>query len=124
VLYLIAGVALGIAMGATDNFTPRPVHAHLSVLGWTTGARVGLIYGAYPDAAASPLAKVHFWLHNTAVPVMMASLAWFLSGRPEIVPVLVASEFAAAGGVIAFACNVFVNVKPRVASSVERIPGA
>jgi hypothetical protein len=121
VLYLIAGVGLGIAMGATQDFTLRPVHAHLNLLGWATVALAGLIYSAYPDAAASRLAKVHFWLHNTAVPVMMASLAWFLSGHPEIVPVLAGSEFVAAGGVIAFACNVFVNVKPRATVSGVRV---
>ena len=36
VLYLIVGIGLGIAMGATENFTLRPVHAHLNLLGWTT----------------------------------------------------------------------------------------
>lgn len=114
VIYLIVGVGLGIAMGATGNFSLRPVHAHLNLLGWATIALAGLIYGAYPDAGGSRLAKIHFWLHNTALPVMMASLAWFLNGHPEIVPVLAASEFVAAGGVIVFACNVFLNVKPRL----------
>jgi hypothetical protein len=119
VLYLTAGAALGIAMGATENFTLRSVHSHLSLLGWATGALAGLIYAAYPDAEASRLAKVHFWLHNTAVPAMMASLAWFLTGHPEIVPVLVASEFVVAGAVVAFACNVFANVKPGAASGAR-----
>ena len=41
VLYLIVGVGLGIAMGATENFTLRPVHAHLNLLGWTTMALGG-----------------------------------------------------------------------------------
>ena len=113
VIYLIVGVGLGIAMGATENFTLRPVHAHLNLLGWTTLALAGLIYTVYPKAAASRLARIHFWLHNMALPAMMGSLAAFLLGHPGAVPVLVASEIVAAAGVIVFACNIFLNVKSR-----------
>ena len=113
VLYLIAGIGIGIAMGATQNFTLRPVHAHINLLGWTTLALAGLIYTAYPKAGASRLARIHFWLHNIALPAMMGSLTAFLLGHPGAVPILVASEFVAAAGVIAFACNVFLNVKAR-----------
>jgi len=110
VLYLIVGIGLGIAMGASENFTLRPVHAHLNLLGWTTLALAGLIYSVYPDAGRSRLATVHFWLHNISLPVMMGSLTLFLLGNPKVVPVLVASEIIAAAGVIVFACNVFLNV--------------
>ncbi len=113
VLYLIVGVGIGIAMGATSNFTLRPVHAHINLLGWTTLALAGLIYTVYPKAAASRLARIHFWLHNIALPAMMGSLGAFLLGHPDAVPILVASELVAAAGVIAFACNVFLNVRPR-----------
>lgn len=114
VVYLIVGVGLGIAMGATENFTLRPVHAHINLLGWATLALAGLIYSVYPDAGASRLAKIHFWLHNAAVPVMMGSLTMLLLGNPNVIPILVAAEFVAAAGVIVFACNVFLNVKSRV----------
>jgi len=110
VLYLIVGIGLGIAMGASENFTLRPVHAHLNLLGWTTLALAGLIYSVYPDAGRSRLAAIHFWLHNISLPVMMGSLTLFLLGNPKVVPVLVASEIIAAAGVIVFACNVFLNV--------------
>ncbi len=113
VVYLIVGVSLGIAMGATENFTLRPVHAHLNLLGWTTLALAGLIYSVYPDAGVSRLARIHFWLHNIALPTMMGSLSAFLLGHPQAVPILVASEFIAAAGVVVFACNVFLNVKQR-----------
>ena len=113
VTYLIVGVGIGIAMGATENFTLRPVHAHLNLLGWTTMALAGLIYSVYPEAGTSPLARIHFWLHNLALPAMMGSLAAFLLGHPGAVPILVASEFVAAAGVIVFACNIFLNVKSR-----------
>lgn len=115
VVYLIAGVALGIAMGATENFLMRPVHAHVNLLGWATLAIAGLIYAVYPTAAESRLAKIHFWMLNAALPVMVGALCLLLLGHPEVVPALAASEFLAAGGVIVFACNVFMNVKPGAA---------
>jgi hypothetical protein len=121
VIYLIIGVGLGIAMGASENFTLRPVHAHVGLLGWTTLALAGLIYRVYPDAAASRLARIHFWLHNSALPVMMGSLCMLLLGNPEVVPILVASECVAAGGVIVFGCNIFLNVRePSTRSATTR----
>lgn len=110
VTYLIAGVSLGIAMGASENFTLRPVHAHLNLLGWTTLALAGLIYSVYPQTAQSRLAAIHFWLHNLALPVMMGSLAFLLFGRTEIVPILATSEFVMAAAVLVFAFNVHRNV--------------
>lgn len=111
VVYLIVGIGLGIAMGASQNFTLRPVHAHVNLLGFTVLALAGLIYSVYPQAGASRLARLHFWLHNLALPVMMGSLALLLTGNTSVVPALIASEFVAAAGVLVFACNVFLNLK-------------
>ena len=113
VIYLIAGIGLGIAMGASHNFTLRPVHAHINLLGFTVLALAGLIYSVFPDAGASRLARIHFWLHNLSLPVMMVSLAMLLLGNEAFVPALGAAEFVAAAGVIVFAANVFINLKPR-----------
>jgi len=117
IVYLLVGIGLGIAMGASHNFTMRSVHSHLALTGWTTMALAGLIYSVFPQAAASRLARVHFWLYNLAVPVMMASLAALLLGNESVVPVLGASEFVAAVGLIVFAANVFLNVKPAARSN-------
>jgi hypothetical protein len=112
VVYLIVGISLGIAMGASQNFTLRPVHAHLNLLGWTTMALAGLIYAVFPAAAASRLARIHFWLHNTSVPVMMAALSALLLGHTGAVPFLATAEIVAAVGVLVFAANLFINVRP------------
>ena len=109
-LYLLCGISLGIAMGASQNFTMRPVHAHINLIGWTTMALAGLIYTVFPKAGDSKLAAVHFWLFNLALPVMMGSLAMALTGRLESIPFLIASEMTLAAGVLAFAANIFFNV--------------
>lgn len=112
VIYLLVGVSIGIAMGATGNFVLRPVHVHIGLLGWVSLALAGLIYSIHPAAARSRLATVHFWLHNLALPVMMIALGAMLTGHPQAIPALVASEFVLAAGLVAFALNVFRNLKP------------
>ncbi|TFW34010.1 cytochrome-c oxidase [Massilia horti] len=111
VLYLVIGIALGIAMGASQNFTLRPVHAHINLIGWTTFGLAGLIYSLFPKAGESLLAKAHFWLLNLAMPVMMVALSLLLLGRPQVEPILAASQIVIALGVLAFAVNLFVNIK-------------
>ena len=111
VVYLLASVALGVAMGASEDFTLRSLHSHLSLLGWTTLALAGVIYHLFPDAGRSRLAAVHFWLYNVALPPMMASLAALLLGHPGAVPVLAASQTLVAIGLLAFVVNVFRGVR-------------
>lgn len=111
IIYLIVGITLGIVMGATQQFTMRPVHAHLNLVGWATGALAGLLYLFFPHAAQSRLGKAHFILHNVGVPVMMAALAIVLTGNTAVIPLLIAGELATAAGVLAFAANLMLNVK-------------
>lgn len=112
VVYLIVGVAMGIMMGASRDFTLRPVHAHINLLGWATFALAGLIYTVYPRAGLSKLARIHFWLMNISVPVMMAALGIILTTQNmKIIPVLVVAEMLAAASVLAFAANIFLNLK-------------
>lgn len=111
VLYLMVGVALGIAMGASENFTLRPVHAHINLLGWATMALAGLVYSVYPHAGMNRLAKVHFWTTNLALPVMSIALTLLLLGQRAAIPFLAASEIVTALGIVSFAFNIFLNLK-------------
>lgn len=118
VTYLIVGVALGIAMGASHNFALMPVHAHINLLGWATLALAGLIYSVFPVAGASRLAKIHFWSINLAMPVMLGSLAALLLGNTAIEPVLALSQVVAAIGIASFAANIYLNLG-KVEEAVE-----
>ncbi|HET9811685.1 MAG TPA: hypothetical protein VFP53_08315 [Sphingomicrobium sp.] len=59
-ILLICGAALGIVMGAREDFQLVPVHAHLNLAGWASLALFGLVYRAYPLLAARKLAVWHF----------------------------------------------------------------
>jgi cbb3-type cytochrome oxidase subunit 1 len=87
------------------------VHAHVNLLGWTTMALAGLIYSVFPKAGESVLARVHFWLMNLALPVMMVSLGLALFGQTAILPALVVGEITAALSIAVFAANLFINLK-------------
>jgi hypothetical protein len=120
VLYLVAGVAIGMAMGASRDFTLKPVHAHVNLLGWTTLAISGLIYTVFPQTGTTKLARVHFWLLNLALPLMMGSLAYvLLTGDMQVLPALVISEAAAAVAILAMTANIFLNLQNRKATARE-----
>jgi hypothetical protein len=59
---LICGAVLGITMGAREDFQLVPVHAHLNLAGWASLALFGLTYRAYPQLAATKLARYHFFV--------------------------------------------------------------
>ena len=63
---LICGASLGIVMGAREDFQLVPVHAHLNLAGWASLALFGLTYRAYPELAATRLARYHFIVSATA----------------------------------------------------------
>jgi len=88
VLYIIAGVGLGIFMGASGDHSMYPVHAHLNLLGFVAMTLFGLFYRMIPAAAETMLAKVHFWLYVPAHFVQMVLLTILYRGHPAVEPVL------------------------------------
>jgi len=63
---LVCGAALGMVMGAREDFELAPVHAHLNLAGWASLALFGLTYRAYPELAATRLARWHFIISGIA----------------------------------------------------------
>jgi len=110
-LYFVLGVSLGIHMSASHDFAIMPVHAHVNLLGWVSLTLAALIYKSYPAAAASPLAKVHFWLQIVPLPILLGALYAYLRGHAEIEPLLAVGSIAVGAGAVALAINVFRNVR-------------
>jgi hypothetical protein len=84
VTYWIVAVCWGIYMGATEDFTDIPVHAHLNLLGWVSLGLCGIVYALAPHLAETMLAKAHFWLHNLGLPVLMLGVWLIKHGHVEI----------------------------------------
>ena len=107
VVYVLLGVTLGIVMAASHNYTLKPVHAHLNLLGWASMALFGLWYRSAPAAAETRLAKVHFWLHNIGLPIQMITLTMYVNGNSSVEPVLALVSIVVGIGFACFAINLW-----------------
>ena len=107
VLYLLAGVTLGIGMAASHNHGMMPVHAHLNLLGWVSMALFGTFYRLWPTAAGSRLARVHFWSFVPAHFVQMVTLALLYTGMASIEPVVAIASVFVVLAVMCFAVIVW-----------------
>jgi cbb3-type cytochrome oxidase subunit 1 len=111
VLYAVIGMVLGIIMGAQNEFTMAPVHAHINLIGWVGLALVGLTYKAYPGAVENGYATVHFWLANAGIIAMMPSLALVLKGDNSLLGLLIAGEFATVAAMALFLYNLWKGMR-------------
>ena len=110
VVYFVIAIALGVFMGATGDLTQRPVHAHLNLLGWVSMTLFGLIYHAFPAAAATRLARWHFWIYQFGVPVLMVAVAVVHAGHPAADPVAGILSIIVTISVVLFAVNLWRTV--------------
>lgn len=106
-LYFVAGTGLGIYMGMSEDFTLRPVHAHLNLLGWVSLAITGLIYERFPAATTTRLYPIHFWVYNLALPIAMLALALLLKGNPAFGPVAGIVSMVLFASIAVFVVNVW-----------------
>ena len=105
-IYLAIGILIGSYMGATNDHTFLPVHAHLNLLGFTLMMIFGLTYHLLPEAGGSGLARVHFWLHQAGTLVLMVMLTLLFAGKigeTAMVPLAPLSELAVLVGILIFA---------------------
>lgn len=114
-LYLIAGVVIGMYMGAADDHTLAPAHAHINLLGFTVMMLFGLAYWLIPAAGVSRLARVHFWVHQAGSLVLAVMLVLLFSGKlteAQMVPLAPIAELAVLVGLLCFAWNMFRYARP------------
>ncbi len=109
ILCVLAGMFLGMHMGATNNFTLAPAHAHLNLVGWVTMALYGTFYALEGPGIATRMAWTNFIVSTIGVLVMIPALAMFLLGGNDAkwVPMMSAGEGIVALGALIFAMSVF-----------------
>lgn len=121
VLYLIAGVGLGLYMAGSHDHSMRPVHAHLNLLGWVSLALFGLFYRAWPEAARTRWAFAHFWLYIPAHFVQMLLLAARFRGHAQVERPLALASMLVGVAMLCFAVVVWTALgQAREAESGER----
>ena len=117
-IYLAIGVSMGLYMGITQSFKLHPVHAHINLLGWASMALFGVIYVQFPAAAETTLARIHFWMHNLALPVFMVALTFLLSGHAEMALAVEIAATVTGVGIALFVINLCLNVRIPVRTKV------
>lgn len=108
-IYFAVAVAMGVYMGASQDHSLLPVHAHLNLLGWVTLAIIAGIYQLNPTLGETRLAKVHFWLHNIGTPLMLLGVGMIYTGGSIALAEPLAGIFSVVTlvGVLAFCVNLW-----------------
>lgn len=119
-VFFAVGVGLGSMMSMTQDFTLRPVHVHVNLLGWVCFFLYGAFYRLFPAAATTKLARSHFWSAVVGLPPMLVGLGLLVSGRPEIgLPMLLAGEALTIVSVVLFLIVGFMATRAASAPAEE-----
>lgn len=108
-LWGVIGMLLGIIMGARQDFSMAPVHAHINLLGWVSLAIYGIVYRLYPVMTEGKLAGWQFYLANLGLLIMAPSLAMVLKDGKSALPALILSEFMVFGALLLFLLILWKN---------------
>ncbi|MBN9024878.1 hypothetical protein [Kaistia sp. MMO-174] len=107
VIYVIVGMIGGIMMGAKQDFTLAPAHAHLNLIGWVSLALMGFYYNANPAKAASRLALIQFWVSTIGLWIMIPGLVLTLKGLPPGEGIVILGSLITLIGMVLFAVSIF-----------------
>jgi hypothetical protein len=81
IVLLILGIAMGMHMGMTQNFTFAPVHAHINLVGGVLMFLAGLFYNSRPDIPPRWV-SVHYVLHLLGAVLLPIGIYASISGKP------------------------------------------
>ncbi|MDA0704902.1 MAG: hypothetical protein O3A96_16940 [Proteobacteria bacterium] len=107
VIYSLIGMSWGIFMGMSGDHSTFPAHAHLNLLGWVSMAIYGAVYRLCPSAAGGTLPRVHFWIANIGLIVMVPGIALIQYGDPLGEPLAIAGSLVTLLSMIVFAITVW-----------------
>ena len=97
VLFVIAGMSMGMGMAISQDHSIMPAHAHLNLLGWVSLFLFGTYYERRPALDASRLAIIQVWGWSIGTAVLTFGVAAEHMGYDNLAP------FAAVGALIVFA---------------------
>ena len=106
-LFVIAGMAWGVQMSVTQDFTLAPAHAHNNLIGFVIMAIYGIYYRLVPVAANKRLALVHFWIALIGALTFAPGIAMTLLGKGEMLVQI--STLFVLGSMLIFAWTVWTN---------------
>jgi hypothetical protein len=111
ILFLIAGISVGIYMSISGNHAVTGAHAHINLLGWVTSALFGTYLALNPAKATGLLPRLQYLVYVLGVIVMGTSLYLMLDGNAAMVPVVAGASLVTFAGVLLFAVIIFMPAK-------------
>jgi hypothetical protein len=117
-LYALLAMALGIWMGANQDFQNADLHAHINLVAAVWFILFALIYKAYPATAPTRLAGVHFWLANLGAVLFLPGIYIAQNfGNPLLA--IIGSLLTIAGMVV-----FLINFRRNYEAALSSIPGS
>ncbi|HEX2591597.1 MAG TPA: hypothetical protein VHL34_08880 [Rhizomicrobium sp.] len=107
-IYLLIGMMWGQYMGASEDHTLYPAHAHLNLAGGVVSAIYGTFYALTAQTYSVRLAWINFVLASAGVVLMIGSLTLFLShgNDPAYLPTMITGEVLTTGSMLLFGFSV------------------
>ncbi|MBP1882415.1 hypothetical protein [Sinorhizobium mexicanum] len=120
IIFLIAGISIGLHMSISGNHAPTGAHAHANLLGWVTMALFGGYHALNPKKAEKRLAMIQYVVYTFGVAVLIPSLYLLLSGNAAMEPIVAIASLIAFVGVLMFAVIIFSGSEASVPAGVSR----
>ena len=111
VLFLLAGIGIGLHMSISGTHNVIGAHAHINLLGWVTSALFGGYFALNPGKARGRLPLIQFTIYVLGVVVMGVSLYLLLSGNASAEPLVAISSLVTLLGVLIFAWIVWAPAR-------------
>ena len=111
IIFLLAGISIGIYMSISGNHNVTGAHAHINLLGWVTSALFGTYLALNPAKATGLLPRLQYAVYVLGVLVMGGSLYLMLDGNAAMTPVVATSSLIAFAGVLLFAVIIFMPAR-------------
>jgi hypothetical protein len=105
--YAIAGMALGVVMGATQDHSQHVTHGHILLVGFVTSLAYALIHKLWIGPAATRLAQAQFLTHQGGALVMFVGLLMLFG---QVLPVEQLDPVLAAASVVVLLAAVLMMV--------------
>ncbi len=124
-LWLVAGVTLGVAMAIRPAWTVyRPVHLHMLLLGFVMMMIAGVGYHVFPRFAATPLhstrlAELHLIAANLGLALLACGFALRAHANPRAIMLMGTGGLISAVGAYLMAWNVWQTISHRMMPPVR-----
>ena len=106
-IFLVAGLALGMFMGSHEDFTQVPVHAHLNLVGGVWMFLAGLFYSAHPQVSRKAMAA-HYGLAVVGMPLFAVGLWGAAIQAKWFLPFVISGSVLSTLALVIFAVLVFI----------------